>query len=246
MSDRPALAGTRAAASDRDSASPCRERPEVRIVMLRHGPTAWNASQRIQGHTDVPLAPKAARALTSRRLPARFAGFGWIASPLQRAVQTARLVAGRTMPESARAHPGDGFPAVEPRLREMSWGRWEGRTIAAVRDELGAAKFDRLTAQGPDFRPPGGESPRELQARLLIWMAALPSNQPGVVAVTHKGVLKAMLGLAFGWNLTGKAPIRLQWDRIHEFSYVRATAQVVLLEPNIPLVRPEQVAGDRQ
>ena len=240
------------------------------MVMIRHAPTAWNAAGRIQGHTDVPLGGDGRRALAGRRLPERFGAYRVHSSPLARAVETAALL-------------GLDAPVLDRRLMEMDWGEWEGSTRAALAaaDPAGVARNE---AGGPDFRPPGGESPREVQARIVDWArsaAAGPppgamrnhrspagsvsrslarssshadprtgrySAEPGVarslarpsshvVAITHKGVVKALLGLACGWDLTGKSPVRLDWTRAHRFRFDPASAAFTLAEPNIRLER---------
>ena len=216
------------------------------MVMIRHAPTAWNAVGRIQGHTDVPLSGDGRRALAGRRLPERFGAYRVHSSPLARAVETAALL-------------GLEAPVLDRRLMEMGWGEWEGRTRAALAaaDPAGVARNE---AGGPDFRPPGGESPREVQARIVDWArSAAAGPSPGtvrnyrspagsvarnlarpsshVVAITHKGVVKALLGLACGWDLTGKSPVRLDWTRAHRFRFDPATGAFTLDEPNIRLER---------
>jgi len=132
--------------------------------------------------------------------------------------------------------PENGWsPVVDSRLREMNWGAWEGRRMAEVRDDMGEAQFAELTALGRDFRPPGGESPREVQHRLLEWLAGIEGGT-GVVAVTHKGIIKAMLGLAFDWNLVGKSPVKLSWDAGHLFEFDPSQRRVQLLEANVQLL----------
>ena len=58
-------------------------------------------------------------------------------------------------------------------------------------------------ARGLDFRPPGGESPRDVQARLRPFLESL---RDPTIAVTHKGVLRALYALATGWTMERKAP----------------------------------------
>ena len=77
----------------------------------------------------------------------------------------------------AFARDGDGAllgldPRPEPRLVEMAWGEWEGRRLADLRAELGDAMIEN-EARGLDFRPPGGESPRDVQERLKPLLACL-------------------------------------------------------------------------
>ncbi|MDD9983102.1 MAG: histidine phosphatase family protein [Gammaproteobacteria bacterium] len=197
----------------------------IDVAMLRHGVTAWNEEGRIQGRTDVPLSERGRRALTGRRLPARFAAYRVHSSPLARAVETATLL-------------GLGRPVLDRRLMEMNWGAWEGRTRASVAatDARGVARNE---ARGPDFRPPGGESPREMQSRITDWARSAARLQSDVVAITHKGVIKATLGLACAWDLVSKSPVRLDWSRVHHFRFDPESGDFVLVEPNLRLERTE-------
>ena len=193
----------------------------IDVVMVRHAMTAWNESRRIQGQTDIPLSDQGRRALSGRRLPARFESYRVYSSPLARATETAVLL-------------GLATPVLDPRLMEMHWGEWEGRTRAAVaaEDARGVASNE---ARGPDFRPPGGESPREVQARVVDWARNVARTSSHVVAVTHKGVIKATLGLACGWDLNTKSPVRLDWSCAHRFGFDPNTGAFALAEPNIRL-----------
>jgi probable phosphoglycerate mutase len=69
-------------------------------------------------------------------------------------------------------------------------------------------------ARGWDFRPPGGESPREVLARVQGWLAGL--REP-TLAVTHRGVIRAIFAAACGWDLRGKPPAKLDWGALHFF-----------------------------
>ena len=57
-------------------------------------------------------------------------------------------------------------PKPEPRLIEMAWGEWEGKSLEDLRAELRRRRWRRTRRRGLDFRPPGGESPRDVQERL--------------------------------------------------------------------------------
>ena len=197
----------------------------IDVVMVRHAMTAWNEAGRIQGQTDVPLSERGRRTLAGRRLPARFATYRVFSSPLGRAVETAALL-------------GLATPVLDRRLMEMNWGEWEGKTRAstAAADACGVARNE---ARGPDFRPPGGESPRELQARIVDWARGVARRRADVVAITHKGVIKATLGLACGWNLTGKSPVRLDWSCVQHFRFDPQSDEFALVEANLRLERGE-------
>ena len=171
--------------------------------MVRHGRTEWNEGGRIQGHTDIPLSEAGRARLRALRIPAGFEGFAWRSSPLRRAVESAVLL-------------GASELEVDPRLMEMHWGDWEGETRPELRQRLGV-QMERMEERGIDFRPLGGESPRELTRRLSAWLGDMRAGGRGVIAVTHKGVIRAALALATGWDLRGRAPVRLDWERGHLF-----------------------------
>ena len=176
----------------------------VRVLMVRHGRTEWNDLERIQGHTDIPLNEAGRTRLRESRIPALYGDFAWHSSPLRRATQSARIL-------------GASELAVDARLMEMHWGEWEGERRAELRARLGT-RVQRMEERGIDFRPPGGESPRELTRRLEDWLRDVHGHGRGVIALTHKGVIRAALALATGWDLRGRAPVRLDWERAHLFA----------------------------
>ncbi|HMA14765.1 MAG TPA: histidine phosphatase family protein [Kiloniellaceae bacterium] len=173
------------------------------LLMLRHGPTAWNEAGRIQGRSDPPLSAAGRAAVAAWTLPHEAAGARWLSSPLGRARETAAIL-----------HRGS--VAVEPRLIETDWGEWEGRTLPALRAALGEAMAAN-EARGLDFRPPGGESPRDVQDRLRPLLADLAEEPRTVVAISHKGVLRALYALASGWDLRGRPETKLRDGCAHLF-----------------------------
>ena len=173
----------------------------TRLALLRHGATAWTEKGWIQGRHDVPLSEAGCAALRERALPAELRTLRVVTSPLLRCVQTAQLL---------------GFPnaARESRLAEMHWGEWEGRTLVDLRRELGDAMREN-EARGLDFRPHGGESPREVLARVRGWLREVEAP---TLAVTHRGVIRVVLAAATGWDMTGKPPAKLDWSAVHLFT----------------------------
>lgn len=192
---------------------------DVPILAIRHGPTEWNAIKKIQGHRDEPLSVAGRQSVSRRRLPARFSHFQWISSPLRRCIETAELLGGTAL-------------VVEPLIKEMDWAEWEGFSLAQLR-ELDAEGMAVNEAAGLDFRPRGGESPREVRTRLHRWVRTL-NDESGVVMVAHKGVIRALLSLATGWDMTNKSPIKLRWECAHLFVFDGETVR--LEEPNIDFV----------
>jgi probable phosphoglycerate mutase len=173
------------------------------LALLRHADTAWSAEGRIQGRADPPLSEEGRASLAGRSLPEACCGMRVVTSPLIRCVETAALLGA---PQAPR----------EPRLAEMDWGSWQGRRLAELRSELGAAMRDN-EARGLDFRPEGGESPREVLLRLQGWLAELAAEAAPTLAVTHRGVIRAVLAAACGWDMRGPPPARLDWSAFHLF-----------------------------
>lgn len=179
----------------------------ITISFIRHGVTAWNLEGRIQGRSDIPLCPDGRQALAARVPGWRLRDRKWVSSPLVRARETASILSGRPVVDIA----------VDDRLAEMSWGRWEGATLEDLRQRHGSAMAEN-EARGRHFRPPGGESPFEVQGRVRAWMTEAARDGEDVVAVTHKGVIRAITALALGWDMIGKAPVKLDWAAIHRLT----------------------------
>jgi 2,3-bisphosphoglycerate-dependent phosphoglycerate mutase len=193
------------------------------LALVRHGRTEWNAQNRMQGQTDIPLSEagfEEIRAAVGAALNPKLAGMYWVTSPLKRARTTAGLLCGFA-------------PPVEPRLMEMNWGNWEGQTLSEIRADQGEA-LQANEDKGLDFRPVGGESPREVQQRMASWMQEITGTRPAIAAVCHKGVIRAVMARSYGWDMMGKAPVKLDWTAAHLFQLDRA-GEPTPLEMNIPL-----------
>jgi probable phosphoglycerate mutase len=191
----------------------------TRLALIRHMPTAWNVAGRLQGREDLPLA---AELVPDWLVPAELNGFRWLTSPLRRAVGTAHRL-------------GIADPTIEPRLAEMGWGEWEGETLAGLRAQLGTA-MAVAEAAGLDFRPPGGESPREVQARVMPLLAETARSGLPTAAITHKGVIRAVLALATGWDMREKPPYRLSWSSAQLFR-LDESGRPAIMRLNLPLER---------
>ena len=160
----------------------------MEIVCVRHGRTSWNGKHRFQGHTDVPLDDEGraqASALAAHLRGERF-DFAF-SSDLSRARTTAEaILAGRDLPLE-----------LDPDLREMRFGVWEGLTwdeIVARFPEVG-----RENAVRPKFyTPKGGESFEELTARVrgaYDRIVARMNGEGRALVVSHAGVLHATLAV---------------------------------------------------
>lgn len=191
----------------------------IRLVLLRHAPTDWNADHRLQGRADTPLSEAGRAVFAKSRLPERYRQRRWHVSPLRRTRETAALFGLEA--------------AVEPALIEMDWGAYESRTLAELQSEYGDA-FTANEERGLDFQPPGGESPRQVQDRLRPWLQQLAAGNEDIGAITHKGVIRAILAQAYDWPMIGKPPVKLDWSCLHEFR-IAADGRPQPLTMNIPL-----------
>jgi probable phosphoglycerate mutase len=167
------------------------------IVALRHAPTAWNRGQRLQGRTDVALDEEGVAVAARWRAEPDWAGYRILSSPLQRARMTASIL-----------FP-DAEIGIDRRLIEMDFGAWEGKRLADLRADPAEEAASREDL-GLDFRAPGGESPREVQARIQPLLARLAELERPTVLVTHKAVIRALYALASGWAMIGKPPAKLR------------------------------------
>lgn len=170
----------------------------MRLIVLRHGATEWNEAGRLQGRADPPLSEAGRREVMAWSMSADWRQLLCCVSPLRRARQTADLM-------------GLAGCRVEPALVEMDWGTFEGQRLADLRARLGSAMAEN-EALGLDFRPPGGESPREVTERLAAWLDRLPNGQAGCLVITHKGVRRALLAITTGWDMRRPPPVKVRND----------------------------------
>lgn len=163
-----------------------------RLILLRHGRTAFNASRRFQGQLDLPLDELGvAQAAAIAPVLASLMPASLVTSDLVRAADTAVPLAELT-----------GLPATSDlRLREIFLGEWQGLSIAEAGDRFP----DELAAwrEGEDVRRGGGETYYEVGERAVACIdAALASLGDGelLIAVTHGGTSRAIIGSLIGMH----------------------------------------------
>ena len=190
------------------------------LAILRHAITDWNLEGRLQGHTDVPLSKTGRISLSSLSAPSFLQNVEWITSPLQRATETAKILNLNEI-------------RTDIRLIEMNWGEWEGRKLKDLREQHGASLAENED-RGLDMQPPGGETPRDVQDRLKPLLQEIGKTNKTIGAVSHKGVIRALLCLATGWNMLGKPPVKIDWSSIQIFS-LDESGSPSLYKTNLPL-----------
>lgn len=191
----------------------------MKIALLRHGPTDWNAAGRVQGHTDIPLSDAGLAKMAGLRAPFDFPRV--FSSPLLRARQTAEALGLRD-------------PILDARLREQNWGTWEGCTREEVIARDGADCYIRAGAnRGGAFRPPGGESTQDVLDRVAAFLKDAAAGDSDAIVVAHLGVLRAAYTLATGWDMATPMPGDLDVSKILLLSLAPdGTAKIAALNVN--------------
>lgn len=157
-----------------------------RLVIWRHGQTAWNAGHRMQGHRDVPL-DDVGRAQAGAAAPsvAALQPEVIVSSDLSRAATTAETLAGVTGCELR----------LDERLRENDLGEWEGKHWAEIVEHY-PTQWARWLAIEPDYAPPGGSSRRSTAERARSVVDELDDEGFHTAAlVTHGGTSLALTAL---------------------------------------------------
>jgi len=164
----------------------------TRIILVRHGQTAWNKVERIRGQVDITLDETglAQAEATARRVAEDWQPCAVYSSPLRRAIQTANAIA-QQLGQEVRPEPG---------LLDISFGEWQGLTPDEVADRWPAVAV--AWQKAPDtVRFPGGESLDDVKQRGMAAVRALIERHTGeeIVAVGHtvvnRVIMCAVLGL---------------------------------------------------
>ena len=157
-----------------------------RLLLLRHGRTAWNAQRRFQGQADPPLDEIGrAQAYEVGALMAAVRPDQLVTSDLVRAAQTAEIVGAAT-----------GLEAIaDARLRERGLGHWEGLTRDEVADTFPDEFADWVA--GRDVSRRGGESRAQVAERALKAFHELPIV-PVTVLVSHSATAMALTNALLG------------------------------------------------
>jgi alpha-ribazole phosphatase len=201
----------------------------MRLIIVRHGETFYNAQRRFTGQSDVPLDPLGERqtaalvdCLANEHLDVV------VTSDLERTRVTARAIA-----------DNNGLPLQEDiDLRELAFGEWEGYTY----DEVLARDANLVAlwrADPTQYAPPGGETVAQLRDRcaraLKRWQTEYP--EANVLWVTHGGLIGVLLCYVLDIDLRRRwqfrhdnasiSEIRLSGDRaiiarLNETTHIRA------------------------
>lgn len=151
----------------------------MRLIMMRHGETIWNAEQRLQGHDNAPLSARGReQALAFRHLLQELGPKAVVSSDLGRCRETVALI---------------GFPdaPADARLRELNMGEWTGHSKP---DLIAKYPQEYWAWRAGTHHPKGGERWQNFRARveeaLRDWLARADGD---LLAVVHSGVIRAAL-----------------------------------------------------
>ncbi len=152
----------------------------TRLLVLRHGQSEWNALGRWQGQADPPLSDAGMQQAAEAALRLGMFDGVW-ASDLQRASLTAAIIAEII---------GIGPVQLDPRLREIHAGPWQGLTHTEV-----DSGWPGYLQEGR--RPDGFESLDEAAQRAVEGIQAIAERHRGgeVLVITHGGIIRSLSGL---------------------------------------------------
>jgi broad specificity phosphatase PhoE len=187
----------------------------MRVLLIRHGRSTWNAERRWQGWADPPLSPRGiAQAEAAAAAVKGLALHVVVSSDLVRARSTAEIIASAS---GVRV-------SIEPALRERDVGLWSGLTS----DEIEARWPGRLEAYraDPGLPFPGGEAAETVLRRampVLLTVAREDPHDAVAVVVSHSslircvrlalsGIDRSISGLAGCWLEADTGGLRLSVD----------------------------------
>ncbi len=165
---------------------------QTRLLLIRHGETEWNIEGRLQGWHDSPLSAHGlGQAMRLAESLAGCASIALVCSDAGRALSTANAIGMRL----------NQTPQPDPRLREISFGNWEGHVSSGMPPDIVAAK-EGIMGMDPTCTEalPGGESPATVSARVWSCLDELATRYRGetVLVISHGGVLASVLRTVLG------------------------------------------------
>ena len=167
----------------------------TRLLLVRHGATTATEEDRFSGSSGAELSEQGRRqaARLGERL-SRQSITAIYASPLSRALETARIIAGHCGLE----------PVTREGLREIGHGHWEGMKREEVERQFGA-EYSAWEADPFTFAPVNGESGVSVLARALPVIREIVAAHSGgrVLVVSHKATLRLILSSLLGFDPRG-------------------------------------------
>jgi len=177
------------------------------VDLLRHG--ALTGGIKYRGQTDDPLTiqGRTDMDLVWQKLAAEADMI--ITSPLSRCAE----------PATAWAKQARIPCIIEPRIAEMHYGAWEGKTSETIKTEF-PGMLEQWRRDPTGMRPPGGESVDELRQRVHAWLMEIVQRYQNkqLLVVSHSGTLRMLIALALGAPIAGTRHIDMPyacWSRLY-------------------------------
>ena len=188
------------------------------LILIRHCETESNAAGTVQGRQNLQLSPrgKLQAELVAGYLQSNFTIDRVVSSDRTRCLETAN---------------GIGIePEPTPLLRELDFGKWEGRKWSDVESRY-PKDVEKLLNSDPSFSPPGGDSLESLNERVKqsIYEFNLRSSTQTTVVASHDGTLRAMIVQLMGWNPANMGNLTLFVGGISVISTQNETPKLELL-----------------
>jgi probable phosphoglycerate mutase len=179
---------------------------------------------------DMPLSAAGRAKMALLAPPKEFEKARAFCSPLGRAIETAKLL---------------GLdPAIDARLIEHHWGRWEGMTREEIVAHDGEDAFERA-GRGRDFTPKGGERTADLIARVQSFLLDVGAENSDAIAITHRGVLRCGYVLATGWQMLTPMPDELDLAKALVLEVNGAAIKIAALNVVLPRKPRSPALGGR-
>ena len=163
----------------------------MRLYIIRHGVTEWNALKKVQGAADIPLAPEGIRLAKITGEALKDVPFDiCFTSPLKRAEETARLVLGEK---------ADRIPVIpDKRIQEIDFGVLEGTRFKDENGKILSEEMKIFFSEPQKFkRPENGENIQDILARTRdFWEEKIhdPSLEDKTVLIASHGcAVRALL-----------------------------------------------------
>lgn len=189
----------------------------MKVFLVRHGETEYNAQGIFQGYTPVPLSTRGrqqAELVAERLMSVR--PLVLYSSDIRRAEETATII-GQRLGLALRYCEG---------LREWHVGTWAGRPAAEYLTHLQA-----LSAHPVTYRPEGGESQLQTQARLVAQMQELARLHAGetIVCVSHGTAIDLFVRYTLGLDVMQAPPYRVANTSVNIFGCQDGVWELVTL-----------------
>lgn len=195
----------------------------MKLYIMRHGETDWNKERRLQGQADIPLnefgrslARQSAEGMKEIDIDVVYT------SPLVRARETAELVSA-----------GRQVPIIEDkRLREMSFGIYEGLSCSEDNWEIPDKEFEKFFFAPDQYTPPeGGDSFPEVVERVNSFLTELKTkSERNVLIVCHGVVVSAFLSIIMNRGIAGFWKSKVQKNCGVNIAEVNGDQMIILEE----------------